>query len=113
VYASASHNELLALINPNKARLEEWAEKNGLNLAWDALCRDKRAKNAVLEGLGKTWKETNLRSMERISGVELYPEEWTPDNGWLTAAMKVQRQQIYQQKQDVFEKLYAEVNASS
>jgi len=109
VYASSEHNDILALIHPNKSRLEEWAEKNSLSLSWEALCADQRAKKAVLEGLAKTWKETNLRSIERISGVELYPDEWTPDNGWLTAAMKLQRQQIYKQKQDVFQRLFDEI----
>jgi hypothetical protein len=30
VYADSMHNELLALIFPNKPALEEWAEKSGI-----------------------------------------------------------------------------------
>lgn len=123
VYADSLHNDLLALVFPNKPALEEWADKNGIvcrnnthyseayqDLSWEKLCADKRARKAVLDSLTATWKETNLRSIERISNVELYPEEWTPENGWLTAALKVQRNQVQQAQKDVFERLFSELD---
>jgi len=110
IYACATQNEVLALVYPNKPALEEWAEKKGLHLAWPALCASQEARKEVLTSLGTTWKQTNLRSMERISAVHLYPDEWTPENGWLTAAMKVQRQQVHKAQADVIDALYKELN---
>jgi len=109
VYASAEHNEVVALVSPNKPELEHWAEQQNIHISWNELCGDPRAKKAVLAALTNTWKATNLRSIERISAVALYPDEWTPDNGWLTAAMKVQRPQIQKIQKDVIDKLYAEL----
>jgi long-chain acyl-CoA synthetase len=45
----------------------------------------------VLSSLLSTWKVLGLKSIEKISNVALYPDEWTPDNNWLTAAMKLKR----------------------
>jgi len=109
VYASSHHNEVIALIHPNKPALESWAEKQGLNLGWAELCDSKEARKEVLASLNNTWKQTNLKSIERISAVALFPDEWTPDNGWLTAAMKLQRQQVHKTQKDVIEKLYKEL----
>ena len=63
-----------------------------------------------MDALTGTWKTTNLRSIERISNVALFPEEWTPDNGWLTAAMKIQRQVVAKNQQEVIDKLYKEIH---
>jgi len=106
VYASESHNELLAFIQPNKAALESWAKKAGIEEHWEELCKDERAEKAVMDALGQTWKETNLKSMERISAVVLFPEEWTPQNGFLTAAMKISRPTIVEKHKDLIKQLY-------
>lgn len=44
-----------------------------------------------MDSLLVTWKTLGLRNIEKISNVALYPDEWTPDNNWLTAAMKLKR----------------------
>ena len=87
--------------------------------SFEALCKDSRANAAVLKALGETWKETNLKGkfkkpidsdwkgIERISAVALYPEEWTPQNGWLTAAMKIARPTIQKEQKDVIDSLYS------
>eukprot|EP01126_Amoeba_proteus_P005533 TRINITY_DN1186_c0_g1_i9.p1 TRINITY_DN1186_c0_g1~~TRINITY_DN1186_c0_g1_i9.p1 ORF type:complete len:411 (-),score=96.71 TRINITY_DN1186_c0_g1_i9:110-1342(-) len=107
VCASSSYNELVALVFPDKHRLEGWSEKNNIHLSWKALCEDKRAEKYVLDCLNETWKTTKLRGFERISAVKLYPDEWTPENGWLTAAMKLQRPKVQLQEKDVIDAMYA------
>jgi long-chain acyl-CoA synthetase len=106
VHASAEHNELLALVQPKKQALESWAKSNGVNKSWDEICDDEKAEKAVLEALNQTWKETNLRSMERISAVALFHEEWSADNGFLTAAHKINRPKIVEEHKELIEKMY-------
>jgi len=96
VYACSTHNEVIALVFPNKITLEKWAATNGVpEDSFEALCKDPRANKAVLDSLAETMRVTNLKPMERISAVALYPDEWTPQNGWLTAALKIQRPAIH------------------
>jgi long-chain acyl-CoA synthetase len=44
-----------------------------------------------MQSLNSTWKELGLKTIEKISNIALYPDEWTPENNWLTAAMKLNR----------------------
>jgi len=110
VYASESYNEVIALIQPNKLSLEAWAKKNGIEEPYEELCKDKRTEKAVLESLAKTWKETNLKSIERIADVILFAEEWTTQNGFLTAAMKISRPTIVEKHKEMINQIYKKLN---
>jgi len=65
-----------------------------------------------MNALNKTWKELGLKSIERISNVALYDEEWTPDNDFLTAAMKLKRQDIVKNEEKTIAKLYEELDST-
>jgi len=106
VYASSKHNDLIALVVPNKKTLQDWANANGVHHEWEKLCDDPKAEKAVLESLNKVWKEANLRSMERLATVKLFHVEWTPENGWLTAALKLRRNEIHKLHADLIESIY-------
>jgi len=107
VYASSSYNEIVALVQPNKLVLEKWAKTNNIpEDSFETLCKDPRANKAVLDALTNTWKETHLKGFERISAIALFPDEWTPQNSWLTAAMKLSRPSIHVQQKQVIEGLF-------
>jgi len=109
VYACAEKNEVVALVQPNKRRLQQWATDKGIDMEWSKLCNDDRASKAVLGALKETWKETHLRGFELIQAVALYSEEWTTQNGWLTAALKLQRQKIHTEQRSVIQGLYKQL----
>jgi len=95
VYASNKHNDLIAFVMPNKKKLQDWANSQGLNEDWEKLCDDTKAGKVVLESLNNVWKDANLKSMEKLVYVKLFSEDWTSDNGWLTAALKLRRNEIH------------------
>jgi len=107
VYASSNDNNVVALVQPNKLALQ----KLNLNAEskWEDLCKSPEAKKAVMDSLAKTWKENNLKSFEKIMAVALYPDEWTPDNGWLTAAMKIKRAEVVIDRKDDLSRLYRDL----
>lgn len=107
VYACQDYNEVVALIFPNKVNLERWAASQGIDKQFHDLCDDPKANKAVLDSLMQTWKATNLKSMERISAVALIADEWTPQNSWLTAAMKLNRPWIVSNQKALIDQLYA------
>jgi len=109
VYASSNDNNVVALVQPNKIALQKLFPDNN---HFEELCKSDQGKKAVLESLQKTWKENSLKSFEKIMNVALYPEEWTPDNGWLTAAMKIKRAEVIQDRKEDLTRLYTELGGN-
>jgi len=109
VYASSYYNDLIAFISPNRRALEEWAESQGIREEWHKLCENPKAEKVVLEGLNTVWQKTKLKSIERVIGVKLFPDEWTPENGWLTAAMKLRRYEVHKQYAKEIDALYSKL----
>ena len=48
--------------------------------------------------------------MERISAVVLFDYEWTPENGWLTTALKLRRFDIKSKQKDLINRTYDELH---
>jgi long-chain acyl-CoA synthetase len=109
VFASSHHNDIIAFVYPNRRALEDWASAQGIHKEWAELCKDPKAEKVVLDGLNSIWSSARLKSIERISAVKLYDEEWTPENGWLTAAMKLRRNEIQKVRAEEIEAVYAKL----
>jgi len=113
VHVSTEHDELLALVYPNKQALTAWAHSNGVSSDdFKTLCANSKCEAAVLQSLASVHKQNNLKSLERISAVKLFHEEWTPENGWLTAAMKLRRNEIQKIHKDELEEMYKQLGSS-
>jgi len=107
VFAHSQSDFIVALVHPNKAALE----KKVSGSSWHDICESAEAKKAVMSALLQTWKELELRGIEKISNVALYPDEWTPDNNWLTAAMKLKRPDILKDHKEEIQELYKELKS--
>jgi len=110
VYASSLKNELLAFVNPNKKNLIAAANKENIPYnSYEELCENQSIRKIVIGDLGKVANQSGLRGIEKISNVKLYPEEWTPENGILTAAMKIKRFEVYKRWDHDIQALYEEL----
>lgn len=68
------------------------------------MVHDDKVRDAVLKNLNAVGKKAGLKPLEQLSSVVLTDEEWTPQNGLLTAAQKLNRKKIaqtYKQEIDV------------
>jgi len=107
VYADSNESFCVALVFPSKNKLMEWAEKNGVpHEDWEALCKNRKARNIVLRSLFEIGKSQSMKSYELPKDVYLTPEEWTPANGLLTAAMKIKRAPIAAQFKNEIAEMY-------
>jgi long-subunit acyl-CoA synthetase (AMP-forming) len=52
-----------------------------------------------------------LKSIETIRAIRLLPETWTPQNKYLTAAMKLNRPYVTDVCKDYIKKMYDELAA--
>ncbi|KAJ3296881.1 long-chain fatty acid-CoA ligase [Rhizoclosmatium sp. JEL0117] len=98
VYADPEQTYPVALIQPIEKELKATAAALDKNVTaeheLEELCSRKDIKNAVLASFAEIHKATKLQGAEKIGAVFISKEEWTPQNGLLTAAMKLQRKQI-------------------
>jgi long-chain acyl-CoA synthetase len=101
------HKFISALISPNFAALESWAQNAGLETVdRQSLVLDSR----VIALYGEIVRETNsdLANFETIKRFRLVAEEWSQDSGELTPSMKLKRRVISAKYGSVIAELYAD-----
>eukprot|EP01117_Protostelium_nocturnum_P004987 TRINITY_DN1808_c0_g1_i1.p1 TRINITY_DN1808_c0_g1~~TRINITY_DN1808_c0_g1_i1.p1 ORF type:complete len:714 (+),score=293.79 TRINITY_DN1808_c0_g1_i1:148-2289(+) len=111
VVANSQRDLPAAIVHPNKKALQEWASSNGKSdLDWHDLCKDKEARAAVKSSLHKTAANERMKTFEKPSDVFLASDEWTPENGLMTSAMKLKRNEIQQKyKKEIGDLFPAEI----
>jgi len=112
VFGDSEKTFLVALVVPAKTRLTEWAEKNGIPEAADfeKVCNHRKARNEVLNSILAVGKQTKMKTVELPKDVHLCPEEWTPMNGMLTAAMKLKRAPVSNAFKPQIKQMYDELD---
>ncbi|KAI1095927.1 acetyl-CoA synthetase-like protein [Rostrohypoxylon terebratum] len=97
VYADQSKAKPIAIIVPAEPALKQLAADNGIQGASiEELVHDKKLNGIVLRELQNAGRAGGLSGIEIIEGVALSDEEWTPYNGLVTAAQKLNRKGILQ-----------------
>ncbi|OWP05513.1 hypothetical protein B2J93_7857 [Marssonina coronariae] len=107
VYASASAQKPLAIAIPSPVALQRVAQETGIEgKTYEQLVHDVRTKQLVLEELQRTGRKAGLASFEILEAVVLTDDEWTPVNGFLTAAQKLSRRTIVGAYQTEIDEVY-------
>lgn len=94
------------LISPNFALLEDWAHKNGLVFS----SRSELVANAKVQTLYEqvvNAANEKLARFEKIKRVVVVPDEFTPENGALTATMKLRRRIVEERYRKEIDEVYA------
>ena len=83
----------VALVVPNRKSLESLAKRLCLHklLTFSELCYDSVVVETIYKSIIETGLENNLHRRELPLKIRLCDEEWSPDNGLLTAALKLKR----------------------
>ncbi|KAJ3066946.1 long-chain fatty acid-CoA ligase [Podochytrium sp. JEL0797] len=115
IYADSEQSYAVAIAQPIEKEIRGLAVELNLhpgtstdNLDYEELCTRKEIRSAVLASLKDIAKSIGLKPAEVVGQICLSHEEWTPQNGLLTAAMKLQRRQIV----DTFKKQIREMYIS-
>ncbi len=97
----------VALIVPDLVELKEWAKRpeNGItDQSDDALLADPKVRNLIrqeIEQYSQEWKQ-----FEKVLKFDLAKDDFTVNNGQLTASMKLKRREVLKVYGDKIEKLY-------
>ncbi|EMR71896.1 hypothetical protein MGN70_014238 [Eutypa lata] len=107
VYADQSKSKPIAIIVPLEPTLKALAESNGISgSSVEELVHNKKLQGIVLKELQSVGRSGGLSGIEIIEGVVLSDEEWTPQNGLVTAAQKLNRKGILKQYQKEVKEAY-------
>ncbi|KAL7707326.1 long chain fatty acid CoA ligase [Lotmaria passim] len=101
------HRAYIALLAlTNKKHVEAFLEKNKLSGSFPDVLQDKAFQKAVLHSFQSTARAANRASFEVVQSVKLLTDEWTPENGVLTAAMKLKRSTVDEKYKKEIEELF-------
>ncbi|KAI2628397.1 hypothetical protein GGS21DRAFT_527729 [Xylaria nigripes] len=108
VYADQSKAKPIAIIVPAEPALKSLAAENGIEgNGLEELVHNKQLRGIVLRELQNTGRAGGLSGIEIIEGVALSDEEWTPHNGFVTAAQKLNRKGILNRYKDEVAEAYS------
>ncbi|GMI05592.1 hypothetical protein TrRE_jg1059 [Triparma retinervis] len=104
-YGDGDMDRPVCLMQLNKAVALAWATSNKVDKPWEDLKADRALYEAVLADLNAEGKKAGLSNLEKLKAAAFLYKPWTPENGCLTAANKLQRREVVAQ----FEKEFEEV----
>ena len=95
VYGDSFHNYVIALVVPNTRALKQLAKQlNKASLTHAEMCRDQEIIREVQNSLRDHGLNAGLQRTEIPTKIMLVSEDWTPDSGMVTAALKLRRTNI-------------------
>ncbi|RHZ69760.1 hypothetical protein Glove_279g36 [Diversispora epigaea] len=107
VYADSFQTRPVALIVPLYDRIMELAKEKGLgHLNVEELYKNKEICTGILNACSAQAKKADLKPAEIISAITLVPDEWTSQNGLLTAAQKLKRKDILEKYKEELDHMY-------
>lgn len=114
VYGDSFKSYLVALVAPNPKSLKKLADSIGKRSTnMKELCEDKTITKRVTEAIIEYAKSAGLQKTEIPTKYKLCHEEWLPDAGLVTAAMKIRRKNIQIFYQKDINNLYGPENDAS
>lgn len=104
-YGDGDMDRPVAMMQLNEAVAKRWAKTNGMSEDVSDLMNSKELHAAVMESMKKEHAKSDLSHIEKLQAVHLLNSPWTPENGCLTAANKLQRRAVVASFPAEFEEL--------
>jgi long-chain acyl-CoA synthetase len=83
----------------------KWAKANGVEGDFEKVKKSKEMYNAVMDSFKNEHGNSDLSHIEKLIGVVILDSPWTPENGCLTAANKLQRRKVIEDFATEFEEV--------
>mmetsp|Transcript_27749 Transcript_27749/g.64395 ORF Transcript_27749/g.64395 Transcript_27749/m.64395 type:complete len:716 (-) Transcript_27749:145-2292(-) len=106
-YGDGEMDRPVALLQLNKTTAMKYAEDHGLEGDYETIKHSPELYKAVMESMKKEHAKSDLSHLEKLVAVALLTTPWTPENGCLTAANKLQRRAVVQHFDKEFDDLKA------
>ncbi|XP_071715638.1 long chain acyl-CoA synthetase 4-like isoform X1 [Rutidosis leptorrhynchoides] len=106
VYGNSFESFLVAVVNPNKESLEQWAAENEVSGDFSNICENPKTDAYILGELTSIAKEKKLKGFEFIKAVHLDPVPFDMDRDLITPTFKKKRAQLIKYYQSVVDGMY-------
>jgi len=93
-YGDGEMDRPVAMMQLNELVAMKWAEDNGINGSFEEIKGSASLNEAVLKDMHNEAKKGGLSHLEKLKAVTFVDEAWTPENGCLTAANKLERRSV-------------------
>lgn len=110
-YGDGDMDRCIALFQIAKPASMAWARGNGLigeieeEGDWEKVKNSKELYDHVMSCFHKEHKNSDLSHIEKLVGIAMLDSPWTPENGCLTAANKLQRRKVIEDFSKEFEEV--------
>ena len=99
---------IAAIVLTDEKKAMKWANENKIEGTWpDILLKPEFHQKAAVS-LAETAKKAGKKPFETVKYVRVLKDEWTPENGVITAAMKLKRRVIDQRYAPLIKELFSE-----
>jgi len=102
-YGDGDMDRPVAFMQLHQDYVMNWAKENGVEGGIEELKKSKKLQDAVLADMAKEAKKGGLTRLEKLVAVSFMSTPWTPENGCLTAANKLQRKTVITMNAKEFE----------
>jgi len=102
-YGDGDMDRPIAIFQLNKHTVEEWAKENEIEGDLETIKKSPKLYDAILEDLIAEGKKAGLTNLEKVAAIGWVTDPWTPENGCLTAANKLQRKVVIEQNKALFD----------
>uniref|UniRef100_A0A7N1A5R4 Long-chain-fatty-acid--CoA ligase n=1 Tax=Kalanchoe fedtschenkoi TaxID=63787 RepID=A0A7N1A5R4_KALFE len=106
IYGNSFESFLVAIVNPNQQKIEQWASHNGVSGDFASLCSNPKVKEYITGELSKIGKEKKLKGFEFVKAVHLDPVPFDMERDLLTPTFKKKRPQLLKYYQKVIDDMY-------
>lgn len=109
VHADATANRPMAVVFVHEKNLSLACEELSIGASGRSisqLCHDPEVEKLVLKELWATGRKAGFKPLELLQSIVLTDEEWTPQNGLVTAAQKLNRRNILEHYAEEVKKVY-------
>ena len=96
-YGDGDMDRPVALMQLSEPYTMKWAKANGLEGDFSTIKASPKLYEAIMDAMKVEHAKSDLSNLEKLYGVALLVSPWTPENGCLTAANKLQRRAVVQQ----------------
>ena len=109
IYAKPTESYTIGLVVPDEAKLMALASNliTKKDAAYEDICSDPAIIKELLKQISTHGLSMGLEKFEIPKQISLISEQWTPDSGMVTAAMKLKRKEIESRYASQIENMYS------
>jgi len=106
-YGDGDMDRPVALLQLSELNAMAWAKENNVSGDFATVKESKALYDAVLADMKNEHAKAGLSNLEKLVAICFLTQPWTPENGCLTAANKLQRRAVIEQFAEEFEAVKA------